>query len=150
MKTSKEKVGDPKAFFMSALEKNYADAPLRDQEDIKRRDQQKKDEKKVKPPPTAEDLMKAFLEAWKAEKTLEVREHFDNQPVEQKQAIADAVLDDLKKHPQVWKMYKNKGIEAPLVKAEIIRLVIERDITQPNAAELMAYAIQKGLITTTT
>ena len=150
LKTSKEKVGDPKAFFMSALEKNYADAPLRDQEDIKRRDQQKKDEKKVKPPPTAEDLMKAFLEAWKAEKTLEVREHFDNQPVEQKQAIADAVLDDLKKHPQVWKMYKNKGIEAPLVKAEIIRLVIERDITQPNAAELMAYAIQKGLITTTT
>ena len=149
LKATKEKVEDPKAFFMSALEGNYADAPLRDQEDIKRREQQK-EEKKAKKPASADDLLRAFLEAWTAEKTAEVREHFENQPVEQKQAIADAVIDDLKKQTQVWKLYKSKGVDAPLVKAEIIRLVIERDVPKPSAAELMAYAIQKGLITTNT
>ena len=70
--------------------------------------------------------------------------------MEQKQAIADAVIEDLKKQTQVWKLYKSKGVDAPLVKAEIIRLVIERDVPKPSAAELMAYAIQKGLITTNT
>ena len=149
-KPKKDKVEDPKAFFLAAIEGNYADAPLRDPDDIKRRQQQKAEAKAEEKQPSPTDLIKTFMDAWIADKTAEVRQHFDNQPPEQQVTIAEALLDDLKKQPQIWKVYKSKGVEGPLVRAEIIRLVIERDVPKPSPSELLAYAIKKGLITANT
>lgn len=146
-KKDKDKVTNPKAFFLASVENNYASAPRMSLDDIKRTSEEKEVEQESNEQ-SGTQLMAAIRSEWLKAKTNEIRAQFDAQDDEKKQEIVAEIVDDLKKcGAAIWKAYNSKGIASPIVKAAIINIIIQKKVEDPSAEELLIFAMKNGLIT---
>jgi hypothetical protein len=142
-KKNADPVSSPKAFFQSAVEANYADAP--------RRPVQKTDASaEPAPKPKAlgkTDAAKTFAtlrENWKRSKLEAIRLGFSAEIPEKKKAIVDSMLDRLQKTPAIATAYRKKGIST-LVEAAVVNLLFaDQYPVEPGAEELIQFAFENG------
>lgn len=143
-----EPIKAPKAFFLSSLENNFADAPRRAQADMEREEPKRQEAAEAKAKRNTETIMSDIKKEWWAKKTQEITASFEAQsPETQLQIVADIETDLQATGPQVWKSYQKRGVDDPLVKNAIIRIIVGKNVTEPTAEELLFFAVQNGLLT---
>ncbi|WP_432263257.1 RepB family plasmid replication initiator protein [Cupriavidus sp. TMH.W2] len=144
-KRIKKKTGDPvaspKAFFMSAVDKNYADAPRRPPRTSVEPPAQLSNTSA--PKPDAKQALSSMKNAWRRAKREEIRERFHAQSEEKKKEIIAGIEDHLRKQTVAWQQYTKNGI-TKVVESSIIDLILEKNCPEPTAEELLQFALETG------
>lgn len=146
------KVDNPKAYFKSCIDKNAADAPRIDQDEIKRKAVVKKEEKTEAdakaPSRNSKKMTNDLMEAWKRSKRQEIKDRFDAQDESMQQEIVAGITDKLKTAggTAVWNAYKKQGLKPALVRTAIVDIIFEENVSEPTAEELIAFAVENNLL----
>lgn len=137
------KLVNPRAFFLSCAEKNYADAPLAGAKPPKAAPQTKP---KSPVNPSAQSTLDSIYEKLVAAEIAKLRDQFSSLSPEDQENSLVSVRDDLKsKNKPVWEIYKKSGLTRVVVQT-VVALVHAKSSKRPSDADLYKYAIENGLL----
>ena len=134
---------NPKAFYLKAVEENYAAVPLRQPAPVKT--EALPDTKQKAAKTSARQTMGSIAELWRAHKIKELREVFISQSEEKKLEIIDGVLPQLQQNTVAWTQYQKKGLTRT-VETTVIDLIFQKNCPPPTAEELLQFAIESGTL----
>jgi hypothetical protein len=142
-KKNADPVGSPKAFFQSAVEGNYAEAP---------RHPAQRAESRAEPAPKPKALGKAdatkklnsLREEWKRAKMEAIRTSFASEIPDRRKAIVDSMLERLQKTPAIATSYRKNGISTMVEAAVVNLLFADQYPNEPGAEELLQFAFETG------
>ncbi|MCB4350153.1 replication initiation protein (plasmid) [Burkholderia vietnamiensis] len=147
LKKKDDPVTSPKAFFMSAVEGNYAKSPRRTVSAAATATPAlPRPLEKLPAKPDAKQALSTVKDAWKKAKLEEIRATFVVQTEEKKAEIVAGIEDDLRKIAIAWKQYSSKGI-TKLVETTVVDLIFKKNVPEPSAEELLQFALETGSFT---
>jgi hypothetical protein len=148
-KKGADPVANPKAFFLMAIEKNYADAPRNPA--IQKIDPIEKPRKRVEKAVPERDSTDQMLEtlkmAWKAKKISEIKSSFHSQSEEKKQEIlGDLEVEIRNKGTVIWEMYRKKGVKTATIESTVFEIIFNKTVPTPSAEDLLRFAVENNAV----
>jgi len=134
---------NPKAFYLKAVNENYAAVPLRQPVPVTSELLPNTKQKIAKT--TAKQTMGSIAELWRAHKIKELRNEFISESEGKKLEIIESVLPQLQQNTVVWAQYQKKGLTRT-VETTVIDLIFQKNCSQPTAEELLQFAIESGTL----
>lgn len=149
--TKLEKLTNPKAFFMTAIEQNYADAPRQTAEERESKQKEKADlAAKSKAKASKEAPSKAvnsIKDAWLKSRRAALQATFEALPKEERSALVSSLEDELRaSHKAVLSFYKKHGADHELVKRAVIDIQMSKESLEPTTEQLLEFAMSSGML----
>ena len=142
-KKDADSIGSVKAYFLSSVEKNYADAPRRPDKIVVEKPKSKPQEAHPSQPTseTKPSLTMAELKLkWKKIKLDEIRQRFVESDEVTTQAIVQDYEEQLRQDKVFWATYQKHGCTRSVIEA-VVEIIYNQTYAEPTADDLLPLAI---------
>lgn len=142
---SAEPIANPKNFYMSCVEGNYAKSTFTRQTKPAIGTEVKEDIPAAKPAAVNANAFLSNLQAqWETEKRAEILEMFNQQTPEKKKQIIDDLGEAFITSGAAFKLYQKNGFNNKIVQQTIADLVFQKEVPPPTPEQLLEFAFSKG------
>ena len=142
---SAEPIANPKNFYMSCVEGNYAKSTFTRQTKPAIGTEVKEDIPAAKPAAVNANAFLSNLQAqWETEKRAEILEMFNQQTPDKKKQIIDDLGDAFITSGAAFKLYQKNGFNNKIVQQTIADLVFQKEVPPPTPEQLLEFAFSKG------